>query len=222
MTADLSARQQDTCIILFAKYPARNKAKTRLQPALGVDGAARMARQLLLHSIEHAVDTGFAVELCVSPAPTDPCWQALDLPDSLRWSAQAEGDLGLRMLIASQRALQHFDKVVLIGTDCPSLTTARIQTSVQQLNQHDAVMIPATDGGYVLLGFKQVNDSMFSDIVWSTASVAAVTKQRIAALGWTLALFDPLHDIDEPKDLVHLPSGWLDSYININIKVDNY
>nr|WP_218870047.1 TIGR04282 family arsenosugar biosynthesis glycosyltransferase [Psychrobacter sp. BI730] len=195
---------------MFAKYPARNKAKTRLQPALGVDGAARMARQLLLHSIEHAVDTGFAVELCVSPAPIDPCWQALDLPDSLRWSAQADGDLGLRMLIASQLALQRFDKVVLIGTDCPSLTTARIQTAVQQLDQHDAVMLPATDGGYVLLGFKQVNDSMFSDIVWSTPSVAAVTKQRMAALGWTLALFDPLHDIDEPKDLKHLPSGWPD------------
>lgn len=222
MTADSSARQQDTCIILFAKYPAPNKAKTRLQPALGVDGAARMARQLLLHSIEQAIDTGFSVELCVSPAPKDPCWQALDLPDSLRWSTQADGDLGLRMLIASQRVLQNFDKVVLVGTDCPSLTTARIQTAVQQLNQHDAVMIPATDGGYVLLGFREVDDSLFSDIVWSTPSVAAVTKQRIATLDWTLALFDPLHDIDEPKDLVHLPSGWLDSYININIKVDNY
>lgn len=219
MTADLSARQQDTCIILFAKYPAPDKAKTRLQPALGIDGAACMARQLLLHSIEQSIDTGFSVELCVSPAPTEPCWQALDLPEPLRWSTQADSDLGLRMLIASQRALQHFDKVVLIGADCPSLTTARIQTAVKQLNQHDAVMVPATDGGYVLLGFRQVNDSLFSDIVWSTASVAAVTKQRMAALGWTLALFDPLHDIDEPKDLKHLPSGWLDSYINI--KVDN-
>jgi uncharacterized protein len=219
VTADLSARQQDTCIILFAKYPAPNKAKTRLQPALGVDGAARMARKLLLHSIEQAIDAGFSVELCVSPAPTDPCWQALDLPNSLRWSAQADGDLGLRMLIASQRVLQHFDKVVLIGTDCPSLTTARIQKAVQQLNQHDAVMIPATDGGYVLLGFREVDASLFSDIVWSTASVASVTKQRMAALGWTLALFDPLNDIDEPKDLVHLPSSWLDS--QLNVKVDN-
>lgn len=219
MTADSSAKQQDTCIILFAKYPAPNKAKTRLQPALGVDGAACMARQLLLHSIDQAIDTGFSVELCVSPAPTDSCWQALDLPNSLRWSAQADGDLGLRMLIASQQALQRFKKVVLIGTDCPSLTEVRIQTAVQQLDQHDAVMIPATDGGYVLLGFRQVNESLFSDIIWSTASVAAVTKQRMAALGWTLALFNPLHDIDEPKDLVHLPSGWLDS--QINIKFDN-
>ncbi|MCG3842712.1 TIGR04282 family arsenosugar biosynthesis glycosyltransferase [Psychrobacter sp. Ps1] len=215
MTADSSAKQQDTCIILFAKYPARNKAKTRLQPALGIDGAARMARQLLLHSITQAIDTGFPVELCVSPAPTDPCWQALNLPNPLRWSTQADGDLGLRMLIASQQALQRFDKVVLIGTDCPSLTTERIQKAVQQLNQHDAVMIPATDGGYVLLGFRQVDDSLFSDIVWSTVSVAAVTKQRMVALGWTLALFDPLHDIDEPTDLKHLPSSWLDSHVNI-------
>jgi len=220
VTADSSARQQDTCILLFAKYPAPNKAKTRLQPTLGVDGAARMARQLLLHSIEQTIDTGFSVELCVSPAPTNPCWQALDLPDSLRWSAQAEGDLGLRMLIASQLALQSFNKVVLIGTDCPSLTTACIQTAVHQLDQHDAIMIPATDGGYVLLGFREVNESLFSEIVWSTPSVAAVTKQRMAALGWTLALFDPLHDIDEPKDLKHLPSGWLDSQINIRIDND--
>jgi len=219
VTDDSSARQQDTCILLFAKYPARNKAKTRLQPALGIDGAARMARQLLLHSIDQAVDTGFSVELCVSPAPTDPCWQALDLPNSLRWSAQADGDLGLRMLIASQQALQRFKKVVLIGTDCPSLTSACIQTAVQQLDQHDAVMIPATDGGYVLLGFREVDASLFSDIIWSTASVATVTQQRMADLGWTLALLPSLHDIDEPEDLVHLPSGWLD--FHVNIKVDN-
>lgn len=216
MTTDSFAGHQDTCIIIFAKYPAPNKAKTRLQPALGVEGAARMARQLLLHSIDQAIDTGFSVELCVSPVPTDSCWQAFDLPNSLRWSAQTDGDLGLRMLVASQLALQHFKKVVLVGTDCPSLTVSCIQTAVKQLDQHDAVMVPATDGGYVLLGFKQVDESLFSDIIWSTASVAAVTKQRIAALGWTLALFDPLHDIDEPKDLKHLPSGWLDFYIKVD------
>ena len=154
-------REQTTCVILFAKYPARDKAKTRLQPALGVDGAADMARQLLLHSIEQAVATDFAVELCVNPAPADPCWQVLDLPESLHWSAQAEGDLGARLLTASQNALNKHKNVLLIGSDCPSLTADRIQTAVQQLDQHDAVMIPATDGGYVLLGFKQVDASLF-------------------------------------------------------------
>lgn len=202
--------QTDTLIIIFAKFPARGMAKTRLQPALGLEGASLIAKQLLLHSVEQALATGFSVELCVSPAPNDLCWQTLGLPESLQWSAQANDDLGLRMLAASQQGLYKFKQVVLIGTDCPSLTPLRIQDAVHQLEQSDTVMIPASDGGYVLLGFKQVDASLFSDIEWSTASVAAVTRQRIAALGWTLALLDPLHDIDEPADLKHLPVGWLE------------
>ena len=205
-------QNQQTCIILFAKFPAQGMAKTRLQPALGIEGAAQMARRLLLHSIEQAVATGFTIELCVSPAPTDPCWQALNLPDSLQWSAQAEGDLGLRMLIASQQALARFEQVILIGTDCPSLTTIRIRQAAQQLEIQDSVMIPAFDGGYALFGFKQVAARLFSTIEWSTASVAKVTQQRLAELRWSVALLAPLPDIDEPEDLCYLPNGWLDGY----------
>lgn len=203
---------KNTLIIIFAKFPARGMAKTRLQPALGLEGASLMARQLLLHTIEQALATGSSVELCVSPAPNDPCWQTLNLPESLQWSAQADGDLGLRMLTASQQALSKFEQVLLIGTDCPSLTEKLIQGAAHQLQQFDMVMIPASDGGYVLLGFKQIQADLFSDIEWSTASVAVVTRQRIKALNWTLALLDPLHDIDEPKDLKYLPVGWLDGY----------
>lgn len=205
-------QNQQTCIILFAKFPAQGMAKTRLQPALGIEGAAQMARRLLLHSIEQAVATGFTIELCVSPAPTDPCWQALNLPDSLQWSAQAEGDLGLRMLIASQQALARFEQVILIGTDCPSLTTIRIRQAAQQLEIQDSVMIPAFDGGYALFGFKQVAARLFSNIEWSTASVAKVTQQRLSELSWSVALLAPLPDIDEPEDLCYLPNGWLDGY----------
>ena len=205
-------QNQQICIILFAKFPAQGMAKTRLQPALGIEGAAQMAHKLLLHSIEQAVATGFTVELCVSPAPTDPCWQALNLLDSLYWSAQAEGDLGLRMLTASQQALARFEHVILIGTDCPSLTTIRIRQAAQQLEIQDSVMIPAFDGGYVLFGFKQVAARLFSNIEWSTASVAKVTQQRLAELSWSVALLAPLPDIDEPEDLCYLPNGWLDGY----------
>ncbi len=205
-------QNQQTCIILFAKFPAQGMAKTRLQPALGIEGAAQMAHKLLLHSIEQAVATGFTVELCVSPAPTDPCWQLLNLPDSLHCSAQAEGGLGLRMLTASQQALARFEHVILIGTDCPSLTTIRIRQAAQQLETQDSVMIPAFDGGYVLFGFKQVAARLFSTIEWSTASVAKVTQQRLAELSWSVALLAPLPDIDEPEDLQYLPNGWLDGY----------
>ena len=70
-----------------------------------------------MHSIEQALASDFAVELCVSPAPTDPCWQSLDLPNSLQWSAQIEGDLGMRMLAASLRVLDSFEKVILMGLE---------------------------------------------------------------------------------------------------------
>ncbi len=203
-------QNQKTCIIIFAKFPAQGMAKTRLQPALGIDGAARMARQLLLHSIEQAVATGFSIELCVSPAPSDPCWQTLGLPDSLRWSEQADGDLGLRMFTASQQALARFKQVILIGTDCPSLSSIIIQRAAQRLDNQDSVMIPAFDGGYVLFGFKQVAARLFSDIEWSTPSVAKITQQRLAELNWSLAFLDSLPDIDEPEDLQYLPKGWLD------------
>ena len=204
--------KKQTCIIIFAKFPAQGMAKTRLQPALGIDGAAKMARQLLLHSIEQALASGFNVEMCVSPAPTDPCWQTLDLPNSLHWSAQAEGDLGLRMLTASQNALKRFGKVLLTGSDCPDLTAQKMQSAAQQLKQYDISMVPAVDGGYVLLGLKQANAHLFSDMTWSASDVAAVTKQRIKDLGWSLVLLKPLADIDEPDDLQYLPIGWLDSY----------
>ena len=203
---------KQTLIIIFAKYPAQGMAKTRLQPALGVDGAVRMARQLLLHSIEQALATNFTVELCVSPAPTDSCWQELNLPKSLLWSEQAEGDLGLRMLTASQNALENFERVVLIGTDCPDLTAKQMQNAALCLDEHDSVMIPALDGGYVLIGFKQIDVRLFSDMTWSVSDVAAVTQQRIKALGWSLKLLEPLADIDEPSDLQYLPTGWLEGY----------
>lgn len=214
--------RKNTCVIIVAKYPALGMAKTRLQPALGINGAAQMARRLLLHSVEQAVATDYVVELCVSPAPTDPCWQALDLPSTLQWSAQTVGDLGVRLLTASQQALNQYKQIILIGTDCPSLTAQRIQAAVQQLYNHDAVMIPASDGGYVLLGLKYVHESLFLNMTWSTASVAAVTQQRIAALGWTLAILDPLHDIDVPTDLRYLPIGWRDSNSNDDSTADEH
>lgn len=197
-----------TQIIIFAKYPEAGRAKTRLQPALGKAGSAQMARKLLLHTVTQAVATGFEVMLCVSPDPDDSCWQELPLPTSLKWSAQVAGDLGERMTAATTAALANGEQVLLIGTDCPDLTTDMLHEAAQRLAEHNAVVIPAFDGGYVLLGLRQLDASIFQDIVWSTATVAQLTVQKIKALGWSLAMLKPLHDIDEPEDLQYLPEGW--------------
>lgn len=201
----------ETRLIVFAKAPVAGLCKTRLIPALGAAGAARLAATMLAHAVQQAVASGVGeVELCVSPAPQDPLWTGL-LPGhpAVHLSDQGSGDLGARMARAAQRALQAGRSALLMGTDCPALTAERLRAAADALRTHDAVMVPATDGGYVLLGLNRFDDRVFSDMAWSTATVAADTQRRFQRLGWSAATLAPLHDIDEPDDLRWLPEGWL-------------
>lgn len=195
-------------IVILAKYPAAGQVKTRLIAALGADGAANLARQLLQHTLRQALATGYSVELCGSPAADHSCWQSLSLPIGLKQSSQCEGDLGARMAHAAQHALQHHQAVLLIGTDCPSLDSATLQRAAQSLEQYDAVIIPAADGGYVLLGLRCADPSLFEQMAWSTATVCADTLQRLVALNWSVSVLPRLHDIDNSEDLQHLPVQW--------------
>lgn len=197
-------------LIVFAKAPVAGLAKTRLIPALGAQGAARLAATLLGHAVEQALASGVGpVELCVSPAPQDPSWTGL-LPQhpALQVTDQGGGDLGARMARAAQRTLSAGQPVLLMGTDCPGLTADRLRLAAQRLHNHDAVLAPAFDGGYVLLGLRRFDESLFSGIAWSTASVADATRERIARQGWSLATLPTQHDIDEPDDLRWLPAHW--------------
>ncbi|MEO5658623.1 MAG: TIGR04282 family arsenosugar biosynthesis glycosyltransferase, partial [Polaromonas sp.] len=124
-------------------------------------------------------------------------------------TAQGEGDLGERMARAVLRITQQQQPVLLMGTDCPALTAARICEAARQLQAHDAVLIPVADGGYVLIGLKSPCPELFTPMPWSTPAVAGETLRRIAALGLRVWQGPQLHDIDEPADLVHLPAGFL-------------
>lgn len=197
-------------IILFAKAPVPGRVKTRLIPALGAQAAARLARRMLHHALEQAWQAApQTLELCACPAAEDAAWQGVGLrPGRLNWTNQGDGDLGARMGRALQAATRHSERVLLIGSDCPALTAERIRAAAAALRDHDAVMIPASDGGYVLLGLKRYDRTLFDDIPWSSAAVAAVTAARMQQLGWSCARLQPLHDIDEPQDLQHLPTQW--------------
>lgn len=198
-----------TRIIIFAKAPVAGLAKTRLNPVLGAHGAARLAQRMLLHTVAHAMaaQTG-TVELCVTPSPADPAWHSLPLPAALHWSAQGEGDLGARMARAARRTLDAGRPVLLIGTDCPALDAAVLRTAAQVLRDHDAVLGPSADGGYVLLGLKRFDAALFDDVPWSTSAVARTTLERMARAGWGVHQLPPAHDIDLPEDLQWLPADW--------------
>lgn len=198
-----------TQVLVFAKAPQAGYAKTRLIPYLGADGAAALARTMLDHTLQTALtaDVG-PVTLCMSPAPGDAAWHDVALPAIVQRCAQGSGDLGQRMA----RAVSKFTPVgavLLIGTDCPGLTPARLRQAAQALSYHDAVLFGARDGGYVLLGLKRACPALFQNMPWSSASVAGITLQRLAALGLLTWQGPVLHDVDEPADLIHLPTAWL-------------
>lgn len=198
-----------TRIVIFAKAPRPARVKTRLIPALGEAGAARLAERMLRHALEAAwtADIG-PVELCVDPPPDSADWYSFQLPPGVQTSAQGEGDLGARMARAAQRSLDSHQRVLLIGTDCPQLDAQTLCDAALLLDTHHAVMHPAHDGGYVLLGLSIFHSSLFDDMPWSTPQIAALTRERMAALGWRAAVGRTLADIDEPADLVRLPPDW--------------
>ena len=194
-----------TRLVIFAKAPQAGSAKTRLIPALGAAGAAELARQMLAHTLAQALATGAQVELCMSPAAGDPAWRGVALPGTVKLSAQGEGDLGERMNRAMNRALTQQAAVLLMGSDCPALSAGHMAEAAAQLKHHDAVLIPAADGGYVLIGLKAPCPGVFAPMAWSTSVVAAETLRRMASLGLRVWLGPTLHDIDDAADLVHLP-----------------
>jgi len=220
-------------LVVVAKAPVAGQAKTRLVPALGLAGAARLAEGLLadalarvgaLHTLAAAAAVAervssaptenrrptvprLTVELCLSPPPSDPAWQA-HLPPNGPWqlTVQGEGDLGERMARASQRVSAGGEAVVLIGTDCPLLSPEVMWEAICALQHHSAALVPAADGGYVLMGLRQHHDEVFADMPWSTDAVAGLTLSRLAANGCTVWLGPMLPDVDEPTDLAHLPA----------------
>lgn len=197
-------------VIVFAKAPVAGLAKTRLIPALGAAGAAALAERLLVHAAAAAVAARLGpVELCVTPDTRHAAFQALARQQGLTLVPQGEGDLGLRMHRAFQRALQQHTAVLLMGADAPALDALLLQQAAAALQQHDAVFVPALDGGYALVGLRQPQPTLFADMVWSTARVMQDTRHRARTAGLSWLETPPVADIDVPGDLQHLPPGWV-------------
>lgn len=201
----------DSCLlIIFAKAPLAGYAKTRLAPALGEAAAARLASRMLEHTLASALESALGqVELCCSPDMTHPQFQLAARNPAVTLSHQGDGGLGGRMQQALARGLARHRNVILIGTDAPALDAAVLRQAAVALYGHDAVVAPAADGGYALVGLSRFAPGLFDDIAWSTPEVMAQTRSRATTLGLTLCELATLHDVDEPQDLVHVPAGWL-------------
>jgi rSAM/selenodomain-associated transferase 1 len=205
----MSVAARATKLVVMAKAPHAGLAKTRLAPALGAAGAAKLAARMLDHALAQALQAQVGpVELCVTPDRGDAAFDTLAARHAIALTAQGMGDLGARMQRALERGIRQQGQALVMGTDIPQLDAAVLRTAAAALDSHDAVIVPALDGGFVLLGLRRCPDGLLAGLAWSHAGVLAQTLQRLQAHRLTVLQLPALADIDTPDDLHHLPSGW--------------
>jgi uncharacterized protein len=198
-------------IAVVARAPVAGFAKTRLIPALGEAGAAALALRLLQHAVQQAVAARLgAVTLWATPDASHPAFLQAQQQHGVALAVQGDGDVGQRMLhVFEQSFATAPGPVLLMGTDIPGLTSDVLRSAAAALQKTDAVLVPALDGGYALIGLHAAAPSLFNTMLWSTAQVLAQTRLRLAAAGLRHVELPALADIDEPDDLQHLPPNWL-------------
>lgn len=213
-------------LIVFGRYPVPGKVKTRLIPALGPAGAAelhrRLSEQALVTGFEYGRQAGAQIHFCYhggDPARID---RWLPLP-GLSHEPQVDGDLGERMAAAFKAAFRDgCERVVLVGTDLPSLTEAHLTAAFTALESHDVVLGPSSDGGYWLVGLKTDHD-VFSGMTWGHSRVLEETLWKVRRLGLRHARLAVLSDLDTPADLeAHLPrEAWPTPYLSVVVPTLN-
>jgi hypothetical protein len=187
----------------MAKAPIPGTAKTRLIPSIGAHAAAVLQERLTERAITTALAANIgAVTLWCAPDIRHPSFFDLVMRLRVTLKPQPEGDLGARMLAAMAAS---GGPTLVIGTDCPALTAVHLRGAARALHDGaEVVLIPAEDGGYVLIGVRMAHPQLFSGISWGSATVLAETRAHIIALRLALAELPPLWDVDTESDLARL------------------
>jgi len=193
-----------TLIIQFAKVPLLGKVKTRLAKSLGDSDAltihirlARLTRQSIV-SASHSL--GADSELWLSEAFSAPQTQKFISDSFVKVYVQLGEDLGTRMGQALTHTLSRYQKVLLVGSDCPYFNDRYFAEAQNALTSHDLVLGPAVDGGYVLIGCRVFNAKVFDGVEWGGPNVMAQTLENAGRLGLSYKLLATLSDIDDIDD----------------------
>ncbi len=190
-------------IAILAKAPIPGLARTRLIPAIGAHAAAVLQERLTERTIETALAANVGpITLWCAPDSTHSTFLKLLTRLRITLKPQPDGDLGARMLAATAACR---GPVLVIGTDCPALTDVHLRGAANALREgNDVILIPAEDGGYVLIGTRSAQPALFAGITWGTDTVLAETRARIIENRLVLAERPPLWDVDTESDLARL------------------
>jgi rSAM/selenodomain-associated transferase 2/rSAM/selenodomain-associated transferase 1 len=190
-------------VAVLAKAPVPGQAKTRLAPLLGNVGAARAQRGFILRTLATArqASTG-ALTLHGALGIDHRLFRLLAQRHGVVCLPQAEGNIGERMaaVMTGHFAQKRPPPLLIVGTDCPVLTPEHLQQAADALRTHDVMLIPAEDGGYVLIGLRRALPSVFQRVDWSTPRVMAQTRERLNTIGARWVELPALWDVDDPPD----------------------
>jgi rSAM/selenodomain-associated transferase 1 len=205
----LASRQSaDGALVIFAKAPIPGQVKTRLCPPLTPDEAATLHGSFVIDTLERTKSAVAKFRLpcdrylACAPSPTLVFFKIMEERHSVRLLAQEGDDLGDRMHHVFETLFcRGYRRVVIIGTDVPTLPLDRYQQALELLNRFDVVLGPALDGGYYLIGLTTTTPELLHDIPWSTDRVLPLTKEKAAALSLTVGELPQWRDVDTLDDL---------------------
>lgn len=198
-------------LIILAKKPELGKCKTRLAQGIG-EALAHVVYQKLLSN---------TLSIAQNPAwETHVFWKgegAYPLSAEFKVKEQVTGDLGLKMCRAFETTLSENDAAVMIGTDCPDLTSDLLHQAFKALENKDLVLGPSEDGGYYLIGMKRNMPFLFDNMEWSTPEVLENTVQRANKNTLNVVQLRSLNDIDTESDLCQ--STWANWFEGIRKEI---
>ncbi|MBN8680047.1 MAG: TIGR04282 family arsenosugar biosynthesis glycosyltransferase [Chitinophagales bacterium] len=187
-------------LLIFIRNPIPGTVKTRLASTVGNEEALRIYHFLLEKTRQAALDCQAERWLYYSHfADEADSWPN----EAFHKKVQSPGDLGARMASAFEQAFEAgANRALIIGSDCPELDGALLNSAFDALDEADGVLGPANDGGYYLLGVKKMHPELFQDMPWSTESVGPETLRRMAAKGLSVHLLPELTDVDTEEDWI--------------------
>ncbi len=193
-------------MLVFTRTPVPGRVKTRLIPAIGAARAANLHRAMLWRTVATATQAGVGpVSLWCSPVSEHPYIAEIQREFGLDVHVQRGVDLGERMHLALWSQRDVGSGALLVGTDCPFLQVEDLQQAAHALHEGaDAVIGPAQDGGYYLIGVRESDMAVFSGVPWGSGRVLATTRQKFRDLGWRWCELATRCDVDRPADLAAL------------------
>jgi len=184
-------------LIIFMKNPVKGKAKTRLAAAVGKDRAHVIYLELLDYTKKLTLKVDCERYLFYTDKIEKDDWSDNNFVKQL----QDGDDLGIRMENAFDAILDYGnEKAVIIGSDCGELTKEIVEQAFKDLDDNDVVIGPAQDGGYYLLGMKDLHSFIFQNKAWSTSGLFEATVSEIKEKGMSISVLPVLNDVDEYED----------------------